>query len=539
MPWSALMTPGARGRGRVFSPLRRGSLLALWLLLGGPLACGGAAGGPAGPGGGEPDGSGPVARLELEARDLTVSVDDAGSTAPGGGPLTYAWDFGDGATATVRTPPPHTYAGAGTYVVSLSVSDGTAAAAAQRTIDVAPRTPGDYAPDSGTTGVPAVVADRLHLLDLELPGKSASRAPTVEEETLRVERSGGAYVLTRNGAPISLPPGNAYVEGGRFVLDLVRLRGYLDVRAPDVTVRRSVIEGVRIPDAPEGAPPGGVNAGRRLVRGNNAATTGLLLEDVELRVPPEVQRGPGVNASHHHGLGLEASRLTLLRAEVVGTVDGMQIHQGSGTYTDVRIAQSWIHGMQFHPLDADRTDGDPTHSDGIQVECSLPQTGAAFGVRLLGNTIDLTNHPDLNAAVMVTRNACGTSGLLIEGNFLDGTPLPINVGTGLADRPITLYANRNRFGPNRATGAWPGRTASSTFTAKVIAAKANADGGAAWENYDPARTQAWVYFSFDPPAAAGGAPPAGEANQNVMVDHAPGAEVWGTTPRGAAGVGLY
>ncbi len=488
---------------------------------------------------GGPGGTGPIAVLEVEARDLTVSVDDGGSRLAGGGSLSHAWSFGDGATAVGRTPPPHTYASAGTYTVTLTVSDGDVARSASQTVSVVERAAGASAPDDATTGVPMVVADRLHLLDLELPGKSATRAPTVDQETLRVAWVDGAYRLTWNGAAVALPAEHAYSEGGRLVLDRLHLRGYLDVRAPDVTVRRSVIEGVRIPDAPAGAPPGGVNTGRRLVRGNNAATVGLRLEDVEILVPPEFQRGAGINASYHHGLGVEASRLTLLRVEISGTVDGMQIHQGGGTYTDVLVTQSWIHGMQYYALDAERTDGDPTHSDGVQVECSLPRAGERFGVRLVGNVIDVSNHPDVNAAVMVTKNACGTSGLLIERNFLDGSPLPINVGTGLADRRITLYANRNRFGPNRATGTWPGRTATTSLTAKVIAAKANTDGGAAWENHDPARPQGYVYFSFEPPASAGGEPPAGEANENVMVDHAAHAQEWGTTSRGVAGVGLY
>jgi PKD repeat protein len=503
------------------------------LLLVAALACAGSADE------GRPGGTGPLARLEVEVRDLTVSVDDAVSSSVGGGPLSHAWSFGDGATAVGRTPPPHTYASAGTYTITLTVSEGDEARAASETVTVAQRAAGDRAPDDATTGVPAVVADRMHLLDLELPGKSATRAPTVDEETLRVSWASGGYQLTWNGAAVRLPAEHAYFDGDHFVLDRLHLRGYLDVRAPDVTIRRSVIEGVRIPDAPAGAPPGGVNTGRRLVRGNNSATVGLRLEDVEILVPPSVQRGPGVNASYHHGLGIEASRLTVLRAEISGTVDGMQIHQGGGTYTDVLVTQSWIHGMQYYALDADRTDGDPTHSDGVQVECSLPRAGERFGVRLLGNAVDVSNHPDLNAAVMVTKNACGTSGLLIERNFLDGSPLPINVGTGLADRHITLYANRNRFGPNRATGTWPGRTASTSFTARVIAAKANTDGGAAWENYDPGRPQGYVYFSFEPPAAAGGAPPAGEANENVMVDHAAHGQEWGTTSRGVAEVGLY
>ena len=37
--------------------------------------------------------------------------------------MSYAWDFGDGSTATGATPAPHTYAAAGAYQVSLTVTD--------------------------------------------------------------------------------------------------------------------------------------------------------------------------------------------------------------------------------------------------------------------------------------------------------------------------------------------------------------------------------------------------------------------------------
>ena len=54
----------------------------------------------------------------------TISVDASSSTDPvGAAPLTYAWDFGDGATGTgVKTT--HTYTANGTYLISLVVTNG-------------------------------------------------------------------------------------------------------------------------------------------------------------------------------------------------------------------------------------------------------------------------------------------------------------------------------------------------------------------------------------------------------------------------------
>ncbi len=56
---------------------------------------------------------------------LTVNFDGTGSEDADGDTLTYSWDFGDGATSTLSEPG-HTFTSAGSYVVTLTVSDGEA-----------------------------------------------------------------------------------------------------------------------------------------------------------------------------------------------------------------------------------------------------------------------------------------------------------------------------------------------------------------------------------------------------------------------------
>lgn len=79
----------------------------------------------------------PTATLTVTTTDTkrgikaTVSASD-----PDGDPLTYAWNFGDGSTASGKTAQEHSYATDGTYTVKVTVSDGTASVSASNKITV-------------------------------------------------------------------------------------------------------------------------------------------------------------------------------------------------------------------------------------------------------------------------------------------------------------------------------------------------------------------------------------------------------------------
>jgi glucose/arabinose dehydrogenase len=57
------------------------------------------------------------------ALPLSVTFDGSGSTDPDGDPLTYEWDFGDGAPRVTGATATHTYTTAGTYTATLRVRD--------------------------------------------------------------------------------------------------------------------------------------------------------------------------------------------------------------------------------------------------------------------------------------------------------------------------------------------------------------------------------------------------------------------------------
>ena len=75
----------------------------------------------------------PAAAFSATGADLQWSFDASASTDADGDALTYAWSFGDGATAT-GVKATRAYAAPGTYAVTLTVSDGKASATATRSV---------------------------------------------------------------------------------------------------------------------------------------------------------------------------------------------------------------------------------------------------------------------------------------------------------------------------------------------------------------------------------------------------------------------
>ncbi|WP_426625424.1 PKD domain-containing protein [Leifsonia sp. McL0607] len=75
-----------------------------------------------------PPNQSPVASFTASAAGLAVAVNGSASSDPDGTVASYAWDFGDGGTATGATAN-HTYATSGTYTVTLTVTDNQGATA--------------------------------------------------------------------------------------------------------------------------------------------------------------------------------------------------------------------------------------------------------------------------------------------------------------------------------------------------------------------------------------------------------------------------
>ncbi|WP_374948018.1 PKD domain-containing protein [Agreia sp.] len=154
----------------------------------------------------------PVAAFTSSAAGLTASVDGSSSTDSDGTIASYAWNFGDGATATGATAS-HPYAAGGTYTVQLTVADnaGATATVSNSVTVTSPVVPVD--PNPGA----ALAADTF---------ERAGTAGFGSAET------GGAWTVNGGAA-------NASVAAGKGVLTFSKGGAGLNAFLPAVSSARS------------------------------------------------------------------------------------------------------------------------------------------------------------------------------------------------------------------------------------------------------------------------------------------------------------
>jgi pseudomonalisin len=152
-------------------------------------------------GGGSSSGGDPVANFTDTTSGLTVSFTNT-STDTGGTITSYAWNFGDGSTSTSASPS-HTYSAAGTYTVSLEVTDSTGATNTKT---------GSVTVSSSATGKPvASFTDSVSGLTVAFTNTSTDTGGTI---------SSYSWSFGDGSTSTSASPSHTYTSAGTYTVSL-------------------------------------------------------------------------------------------------------------------------------------------------------------------------------------------------------------------------------------------------------------------------------------------------------------------------------
>jgi len=201
--------------------------------------------------------------------------------------------------------------------------------------------------------------------------------------------------------------GNLTITTPGTRLDAMDIHGFVTIKAPNVTISRSIIRG------------GQATTNIGLVTNYDPRATGLVVQDSEL-----VPEFPSVWID-----GVKGANFTVRRVNIHGTTDNVKVHGDNVTVED-----SWLHDSVYLASDPNQNGG-PTHNDVVQVL-------GGRNIRILGNSLS----GGYASGVQVTQDYSATTDLVIQDNWIDGGMCSININhkklTGMSGITVT----DNRFG---------------------------------------------------------------------------------------------
>ncbi|QIK84194.1 PKD domain-containing protein [Sanguibacter sp. HDW7] len=299
----------------------------------------------------------PTAAFSADVTELSVALDASGSDDPDGTIASYAWDLGDGQSATGKTPS-HTYAADGTYTVKLTVTDDRGATATTSKDVTVAAPPPNVAPTADFTSTVTnlgVALDASGSFDTDgtiasyawdlgdgqsATGKTPSHtyaAAGTYTVKLTVTDDDGATGVTQKDVTVAEPTG-AVVEDafGRTVSNgwgSAPTGGDWTAAAP--TSAFSVASGTGRMSLPAGA--------TRVARLSSVST-----QDVEVQATVSLDRIPAGTgfislASRTSGTTGYVGRLR------VATDGSVQLHVGRGVSTITALAGGVVNGLTFEP----------------------------------------------------------------------------------------------------------------------------------------------------------------------------------------------
>ena len=253
-------------------------------------------------------------------------------------------------------------------------------------------------------------------------GTTAAPAPTGTPGPGNTGVPAGTALRVHNGDLTITTPGT--------VVSGLDIRGYLRIKASDVTVKNSVIRG-----------SAGLTGPMSLIQSSSPR---VQIIDTELNP---------IQPSYFLD-GFVGSNITFTRVNIHHVVDSIKI-----IGSNVTVQDSWLHDNSYYSW---TPSGGDTHTDNVQIQ--------------IGNNIIIRNNTiahSRNAAVMITQDRGDVSNVTFSGNRADGGACTINVAEK-AYGPINgLKVTGNTFGLNtrisRCAVLLPDTTRSiSTVTSNVF-----------------------------------------------------------------------
>ncbi len=244
-----------------------------------------------------------------------------------------------------------------------------------------------------------------------LPATAATAAPTTVDRAAAVTQSmpGPDNTGVPAGTALRVHRGNLVITTPGTVISGLDIRGSVDVRARNVTIRNSIIRG----DA----------AGNHdfLVR-SASDTANVTITDSEL----------AASVQNHRVNGLRGWNINAARLDIHHVIDPAHFW-GSG---NVQLRDSWIHDT-LHYANDPGWGGKPSHDDGVQIQ-------GGSGYWITGNRIEDAH----NAAIMMTQDNGVLRNVMIRDNFLDHGACTVNIAQKSRGPLQNIDIRDNVFGAN-------------------------------------------------------------------------------------------
>jgi hypothetical protein len=203
---------------------------------------------------------------------------------------------------------------------------------------------------------------------------------------------------------LTVHQGDLIITTPGAVIDGLDIRGLVSVRAPNVTIKNSVVRGRP------------VTSDAALV---SNSSPGLVIQDSELY---DAYPSPYIK-------GFVGSNVTIRRTDIHDVTD--QVHLTGG---NVRVEASWLHDNLHYEVDPSQNNT-PSHDDSVQIQ-------AGANISIVGNDISGAH----NSGIQITQNTGNVSGVVFSGNKIDGGGCSFNISEGGRGPVKDVTISGNAFG---------------------------------------------------------------------------------------------